>query len=216
MSKLKQILSSLLVIAVIVLFPHAGINPFPFAYCIPIIIMGWTSLRYDKESFSSVGCDVKEFGLKPLLVGSIAGILLFAFLEWGFFPLLNKIVALQPANLNDFSSLKGNTGNYIFIVAMGWLVGGFYEELVFHGFIFTRLERMMPPKYAIATSFLLTNTIFAFYHFQLGATGMINAFIAGSAYHALMLFFKRNLWYSFFVHGVFDTIALTFIYAGYQ
>jgi uncharacterized protein len=212
MNKAKQILLTLLPIAIVVLFPYAGINPFPFAYCIPIIILVWTALKYERESFASVGFDANKFGLQPLVVGSMVGALLYVFLNWAFFPMLNKMVALQPANLEGFDSIKGNTSNYIFIVSMGWLVGGLYEELVFHGFIFTRLQKIIQPTYAIITSFLLTNIIFAFYHYQLGPTGIINAFVAGSVYHGLMLYFNRNLWYPFFAHGVFDTIALTSIY----
>jgi uncharacterized protein len=215
MNNAKQIILTLLPIVVIVLFPHAGINPFPFAYCIPIIIVVWTALKYENESFASVGFNVNKFGLKPAVIGSIAGALLFAFLQWVFFPLLNKMVVLQAANLEDFNSIRGNTGNYIFILTMAWIVGGFYEELVFHGFIFTRLEKIIHPRYATAISFLFTNILFALYHFQLGTSGIINAFVAGIAYHGLMLYFKRNLWFSFFAHAVFDTIALTYIYAGY-
>jgi membrane protease YdiL (CAAX protease family) len=94
-------------------------------------------------------------------------------------------------------------------------VGGFYEELVFHGFIFTRLEKIIPGKYGLVMSFIGANLIFALYHFQLGPAGILNALIAGCAYHALMLRFNRNLWYSFFFHGFFDAIGLTYIYLGY-
>jgi membrane protease YdiL (CAAX protease family) len=98
---------------------------------------------------------------------------------------------------------------------MGWLIGGIYEEIVFHGFIFTRLEKLFKPKNVLIICFLLTNILFAFYHWQLGISGMINAFIAGMVYHALMLRYKRNIWYAVFCHGIFDTIGLTFIYLGY-
>ena len=63
-------------------------------------------------------------------------------------------------------------------------------------------------------SFWVSNIIFALYHLQLGAEGVLNAFIAGSAYHALMLYYKRNMWYAIFCHAAFDTIAITYIYLG--
>ncbi|MBK7433106.1 MAG: CPBP family intramembrane metalloprotease [Chitinophagaceae bacterium] len=136
-------------------------------------------------------------------------------MTWVFFPLLNQLAELPPADLGDFASIRHNTPFYLFLLAMGWIVGGFYEELVFHGFLFTRLEKMMPGKIAVPVAFLLSNVIFAAYHFQLGAEGVINAFMAGSVYHALMLYHKRNLWYAIICHAVFDTIALTYLYAGY-
>ena len=75
---------------------------------------------------------------------------------------------------------------------MGWLVGGFYEEIVFHGFIFSRLEKMSRGKYATAIAFIGTAIIFGAYHFQLGGIGLINALIVGAVYLGLFLFYKRN------------------------
>ena len=104
---------------------------------------------------------------------------------------------------------------YLFIVIMGWLVGGFYEEIVFHGFIFSRLEKMIPCKYATSIAFIGTSIIFGTYHFQLGVDGLINALIVGAVYLAIFLFYKRNLWYSIICHGTYNTIVITLIYHGY-
>lgn len=215
MKTIKEILFTLLTIAFVVIFPHTGLIPLPFAYSIPVLLFIWFFLKINKQSFSDIDFSFKGFKIRALLIGSLTAILLFAFLNYVFFPLLEKLVQLPPANLGDIAKIKGNTGFYIFLLAMGWLIGGFYEELVFHGFIFTRLEKLISARYAMPVSFLLSNLIFASYHLQLGTGGVINAFIAGSVYHALMLYYKRNMWYAIFCHAVFDTIALTFIYAGY-
>ena len=215
MTSLKEILLSLFAILIVLLVPHSGIIPLPFGYSIPILIFVWLFLKQYKENFEGIGFSFKRFEIRSVLIGTLAGILIYSFLNWVFFPVLEKFIELPPANLGGFAKIKGNTGFYIFLLAMGWIVGGFYEELIFHGFIFTRIEKMIPGKYALLLGFLLTNFIFAFYHVQLGTGGVINAFLAGSAYHALMLYYKRNMWYAVFAHAVFDTIALTFMYAGY-
>jgi membrane protease YdiL (CAAX protease family) len=205
----------LLAIAFVFLFPHFGLLPLPFSYIIPVLLVVWLYLKRTKENFSNLGFSFKRFEFKAVIVGAIAAILLFIFLNYVFFPLLNKIVLLKPANLDDFKNIRHNLSWYIFILIAGFIVGGFYEELVFHGFIFTRIEKIAAGKYALAFSFILTNLIFGLYHFQLGIAGMLNAFIAGCAYHALMIRFNRNLWYSIFFHTFFDAIALTYIYLGY-
>lgn len=215
MTSLKEILLSLFAIIIVLLVPHSGIIPLPFGYCIPILVFVWFFLKQYKENFAAIGFSFKRFEIRSALIGTLAGVLIYSFLNWVFFPVLQKIIELPPADLGGFAKIKGNTGFYIFLLAMGWLVGGFYEEIIFHGFIFTRIEKMIPGKYAVLLGFLLTNIIFAFYHAQLGTAGVINAFLAGSAYHALMLYYKRNMWYAVFSHAVFDTIALTFMYAGY-
>ena len=215
MMPLKEILLSLIAILIVVLVPHSDIIPAPFGYAIPVLIFIWFFLKRRKENFGSLGFSFKRFGIKPIFIGMLSGIIIFSFLTWIFFLLLEKLVELPPVNLGDFAKLKGNTGFYIFLLIMGWIIGGFYEELVFHGFIFSRLEKIIAGHYATIISFLLTNLIFALYHLQLGTSGVINALIAGVFYQALMLYYKRNMWYAIICHAVYDTIALTFIYGGY-
>ncbi|MCW3119954.1 MAG: family intrarane metalloprotease [Chitinophagaceae bacterium] len=122
---------------------------------------------------------------------------------------------LEKANLDDFKNIRHNFSMYLFVIIMGWLVGGIYEELVFHGFIFKGIEKIITGRTGFIISFVLTNLIFGLYHVQLGASGIINAFAAGCAYHALAIKFQRNLWFAVFFHGFFDTIALSYIYLGY-
>lgn len=210
----KEILIPIFAIAFVVLIPHTGIIPFPFAYSIPVLLFIWFFFKQYKENFATIGFSFKRFEIKPVFIGTVAAILLFAFLNYAFFPIFEKLVDLPKADLGDYNKIKGNTGFYIFIVAMGWIIGGFYEEIVFHGFIFKRLEKLFAGKFAVPISFLLSNIIFALYHIQLGTEGVINAFIAGLVYHALILFNKRNMWYGIFCHAVFDTIAITYLYLG--
>jgi len=215
MKLLKEIIFPLLAIMLVVIIPHTGLVPLPFGYCLPVLLFTWLYLRYHKENFSSLGFSLKRFSFHALLTGTLGAVCLIVFLTWVFFPLLKQWTGLPDADLGDIGSVRHNTPFFLFLLAMGWIVGGFYEELVFHGFIFTRLEKLLPGKSAVPVAFLLTNLIFAAYHVQLGIEGVINAFIAGSFYQALMLYFKRNMWYAIICHAVFDTIALTFLYAGY-
>ena len=85
-------------------------------------------------------------------------------------------------DLSDFASIRGNVVNYIFILLLAFIVGGFYEEIVFHGFIFTRLEKILHGRYATAVAFCLTAIIFGAYHFQQGIKGVLLSMIAGAAY----------------------------------
>lgn len=212
--QLKNILLSILAICVVTTVPHLGLIPLPFGYCIPMLLVVWLHLKYNKENFSTIGFSIKAFHIKSFVVGAIAAILIFSFLYFVFFPLLEIIVKLEDVDVDLYKQIRGNTGFYIFILIMGWVVGGLYEEIIFHGFIFTRIEKMLTVKYATVISFILTSILFGLYHLQLGTGGAINAFLAGAGYHALTLFYKRNLWYGIFCHAVFDTIAITLIYLG--
>ena len=212
--QLKNILISLIAISLVVILPHTGIIP-NFGYSIPILLFIWLYLKYSKETFSDIGFSFKRFKPKSILIGSLAAVLIVCFMQFIFFPILEYFVVFEDTDVELYNFIRENKWNYVFILVMGWVVGGFYEEIVFHGFIFSRLEKMIPGKYATVISFIGTSIIFGAYHFQLGADGLINAFIVGAAYHALALYYKRNLWYSIICHGVYDTIVITLIYMNY-
>ena len=211
-----EFILSIIVIGFSFLFPHFGIIPIPFAYTIPVLLIIWLLLKKTKENFTNLGFSVKRFEWRAVAWGAVCSAMLILFLRFVFFPLLTKIIILPEANLDDFKSIQHNLQLYLFILLMAWLVGGFYEELVFHGFIFTRIEKMITSKYAAPAGFFITNLIFGLYHFQQGITGVIHAFIAGCAYQLLMMKFNRNLWYAIFIHAFYDSIALTLIYLGYK
>ena len=212
---LKNILLTTLAICIVLIIPHLELIPLPFGYVIPMLLFIWLYLKFNKERFSSLGFNFKAFSLKSFLIGTLTGVLIFSFLYFIFFPLLQYIVELPDSKVDLYDKLKGNTGLYVFLLIMGWLVGGVYEEIVFHGFIFTSIEKLLPQRTALPISFLITSILFGLYHFQLGYDGVINAFLAGMGYHLVILMNKRNLWYGIICHAIFDTIALTLLYLGY-
>ncbi|HEY5461922.1 MAG TPA: type II CAAX endopeptidase family protein [Hanamia sp.] len=209
-----EIIFTAFAIAFVFLFPHFGFVPIPFYYVLPVLIFVWLFLKRTGEKFADIGFSFKRFEIKSIFTGAIMAIALFVFLQYVFYPLLSKIIVLKPANLDDFKNIRHHPLNYVFTLAAGFIAGGFYEELIFHGFVFTRIEKIVRGKFAVPVSFIITNLIFGFYHLQLGTAGMLNAFIAGCAYQYLMMKFNRNLWYSIFFHAFFDAIALTYIYIG--
>lgn len=211
----KNILFSLLAICIVTILPHLNIIPLPFGYVIPILLFIWLYLKFNKENFHSLGFSFETFNLRCFLMGTVSGVFIFSFLYFIFFPLLQYIIVLPDTKVELYDNLKGNTGLFLFLLFMGWLVGGLYEEIVFHGFIFTYIEKLLPRRISLTVGFLITNIIFGLYHFQLGYDGVINAFLAGMGYHILILMNKRNLWYGIICHAIFDTIALTLLYLGY-
>jgi len=210
----KEVVLIIFAISFVFLFPHFAFLPVPFLYVLPVLLVVWWFLKRSGENFTDIAFDFKRFEIKSIFIGAASAIALFVFLQYVFFPLLSTIIDLHPANLEDFKNIKHHPFNFIFILIAGFIVGGFYEELVFHGFVFTRIEKIVKGKFVVPTSFILTNVIFGLYHFQLGTAGMLNAFLAGSAYQYLMMKFHRNLWYSIFFHAFFDAIGLTYIYLG--
>ncbi len=211
---LQLTILSLFIIAFCFFTPHYAQLTI-FIYPIVVLLIIGLFLKYiSKENYTNLFFSFKRFGFKAVWIGIIAAILLSCFFQFAWEPLINKILPGEKIDLSDFSGIRGNMVNYLIVLLLALLVGGFYEELVFHGFIFTRLEKIFPGKRATIAAFIITNIIFGAYHFQQGIKGILVATIAGDAYHVLILKFNRNLWYGLFFHAFFDFIGLTLIYPG--
>lgn len=212
--RLKELLLNLFAIGLIVILPHTELIPL-FGYSIPILIVVWLLLKHFNEDFSSIGFSLKQFHPKAILIGSLSAILILSFMQLIFFPLLENLVVFEEKEVGLYAFLKENKWQFYFTLLMGWIIGGVYEEIVFHGFLFTRLEKMVPGRFSTKIAFIITASIFGAYHYQLGAVGLINALIVGLVYLGLFLYFKRNLWYAIFCHGCYNSIVITLIYLGY-
>lgn len=209
-----HIIYILLAVCLVTIVPHLDLIPVPFGYTIPILLLVWYLLRIKNENFATIGFKAKGLTVRAACIGSLAGVIIYSFLNFVFFPLIKHWIHFPEVQIDLYNQLKGNTGFFIFILIMGWVVGGLYEEIVFHGFLFTRIESIIPKRMAAWVGLILTNVIFGFYHFQLGAEGIVNALLAGFGYHIVILMNNRNLWYGIFAHAVFDSIAITQLYLG--
>src|SRR6266496_3493134 len=205
---------SIVLIAFCFLFPHFAGFPI-FFYPLIVLLVVWLYLKYvTKENLSDLFFSFKRFESRSIWIGIIAALVLSVFFQYAWDPFVNWILPSARMDLSDFSSIRNNPIGYIIILLLALVVGGFYEEIVFHGFIFTRLEKIFHGKWNTIFAFIVANLIFGLYHFQQGIKGILLATIAGVAYHVLILKFNRNLWYGLFFHAFFDFIGLTLIYLG--
>lgn len=216
-SKPLKIALNLFTILFIVVFPHLGlITFFPMVYTIPVLLLVWLCLKVNKETFKDIGFSFKALNIKPVLIGIVLAVFIFLFMRSIFFPILENFIEFKEVDVDLYNDLRNNgTTYYISMVILGWVVGGFYESIVFHGFMFTQLEHVVTEKYKTPISFIITSLLFGIYHYQLGTADMINALIIGAGYLGLFLFYKRNLWYTIICHGAYNTIAMTLLYLGY-
>ncbi len=211
---LLQILINLLAIAIVVVLPHLGLIP-NFGYSIPILLIVWLVLRRNGEKFSDIGFRFKSFTPGAALIGSIAAVAILSIMQLLVFPVLEYFIEFESTDFDLYDLIRESKAQLVFFVVMGWIIGGFYEEIVFHGFIFTRLEKMIPGKYATALGFVVSCILFGAYHLQMGSADAFNALMVGTVYQGLFLYFKRNLWASIICHGVYNTLVMTLIYLRY-
>lgn len=115
-----------------------------------------------------------------------------------------------------FAHMRANAGSYLFmLLPLGWGSAAFGEEMLYRGFLATRIEIMFGGgRAAIVAAALLQAILFGAVHAFLGGAGMIKAGLLGLAWSAAYYRFGRNLWPLIIAHGLVDTVGLTALYFG--
>lgn len=138
-----------------------------------------------------------------------------AFIKFLYFPFINHFFKNYIRAYTEYDFIKNNIRNLLIITAAAWIVGGFYEEIVFRGFIQRIIQKWFSkykPSFWIAGVF--TSLLFGLYHWQQGIFGVIPAALGGFYWICLLKQYNGNLWYPVVSHAFYDTIALTMIYLG--
>jgi membrane protease YdiL (CAAX protease family) len=200
------------IIAFLVLFPHFVPLPF-YSYavvCLAIIIF---YLRTQKKILRDLG--LKRNGLTPhtFVVGILSALLWIAFNKWVYHPFITHFFVVEP--YTEYGFIRNKLSNLIITVIAAWIIGGFYEEIVFRGFIQTTIRKwFVKSRHSFWLAGLLTSILFGLYHWQQGIFGIVASCLAGFLWTLLLWRYKGNLWYPIISHAIFDTIALTMIYFG--
>jgi len=100
-------------------------------------------------------------------------------------------------------------------MAVGWIHGGFIEELICRGFLLTRPETLFGkrPWSTVVAVFLLV-VFFGLGHAYQGIVGMISTGLSSLVFWAAYFLSKRELGVSLFAHGLWDTIGWLLIFSG--
>jgi membrane protease YdiL (CAAX protease family) len=189
--------------------------PFPgsIAVIASLLLASWRLSRHS-ESWPGVGVRTpRSWGGVAL---SVIGI--YATVAAAMILLVTPLADAMrwPAlDTSAFASVRGNAATLAGMLVLVWTVVAFGEELIFRGFILSRLQRLLGPgATGGAVAVVLQAALFGVGHFYLGARGMAAATLVGIVYGSWYLLRERNLWPLIIAHGVTDTISMVAIYAG--
>jgi uncharacterized protein len=200
------------IVTFLITFPHFVPLPF-YTYslvCLTVIIF---YLRKEKKNLRSIGLKHRGLTVHAIFIGVLSALVLVAFNKWVYHPFIIHFFNVPPYTEYDF--IREKLLNLIMVIIAAWIVGGFYEEIVFRGFIQTIIQQWLyRNKYSYWIAGFLTSILFGLYHWQQGIFGIVPSFIGGLLWTFLLWRYKGNLWYSIISHAVYDTIALTMIYLG--
>jgi membrane protease YdiL (CAAX protease family) len=109
--------------------------------------------------------------------------------------------------------LRGNLTNYFIMMIVGWIAGGVMEEIVFRGFLITRLKKVFGEHPASLVLILLISSIpFGLAHQYQGAAGMWSTGLIAVILGIIFIKNNCNLWLPILTHGFINTVGLSLIY----
>lgn len=128
---------------------------------------------------------------------------------------LGRLLDWPPLAVGALGELEGQPLRLAALLVIAWTTAAFGEEMLFRGFLMTRLERLLGAhRAAIAGAVVLQGLIFGVGHFYLGVRGAATAAVVGIVYGAFYYRCGRNLWPIIVAHGLTDTISLLVLYRG--
>lgn len=175
-----------------------------------VMLFTWWLVRLRGERW-------KHFGLKrPESIGNTIAIVLGMTVLLWMISLTADLLGFE----RDFSTFNPiRTSPYLLLYAFVyvWIFAGFYEEIVFRGFIMRRFAMVFGregknwPWYA---AIVLQGSVFGIAHMYQGVYGVILTGIAGMLFGIAFFMGKKNLWPIILAHGLYDSTRIVAFYFG--
>jgi membrane protease YdiL (CAAX protease family) len=197
-----------------------------------IMLFTWGLIRWRGDRWANFGLKRPENMKKA--IGVFLGLLLFIWFTVTFTEWLGI-----KRDLSQFEFIRGNPFLLVYFVIYVLIFAGFYEEIMFRGFLMVRLAQIFggcmrlhqvtnenrhkrtaqhigPPCHgAWYLAIIMQGVFFGFVHAYQGLNGIIITGVAGMIMGATYLLAGRNLWPLILAHGVYDAIRMISFYFGY-
>ncbi len=174
----------------------------------------WLMLRWTGGKWADTGLRRPESWPRTIGYGIGLGVALQMVATYALSPLLEVFGAVHDAS--QFEGFIGNNQLLATYLAVSWTTAGFGEELIWRGFVMTRIAKLFgDSRAARVTAVIVTAVFFGIIHFQQGSLGIIATGFVALVLGAVFFASRRNLWLVFIAHGVMDTIAFMYLYNGW-
>lgn len=198
------------IIAFLILFPHYIPLPF-YSYAVICLLLIWFLLRKEGKTFGNLGLTKNGLTAKAILTGIVSALIWVGFMQFIYIPTI-KYLFVVP-HYTEYNFIRGSISTLLMIIAAAWFIAGFYEEIVFRGYIQSLLDKRLTQKKRI-WSVVITSLLFGLYHWQQDIFGVTAGVLGGLFWGILYKKFSNNLWIPVFSHAIFDTVTLLLIYTG--
>ena len=118
-------------------------------------------------------------------------------------------------DLSEVSGIEGNLINYLVFILLGWVLGGFCEEIIYRGYVLKRLAIIFgDTNKSWLLAAVAASIVFGFAHNYQGPSGIITTGMIALLFGLIFIFNKNNLMVLVLTHGIYNMIAITLIYLG--
>jgi len=171
-----------------------------------VLALAWAWLA--KVPWADIGFRAPRSWSVTLIGGILGGIVFKLLMKSLVMPLLGG-----PAVNAHFHFIAGNQAQMISMILASIIVGGFGEEIVYRGFLFDRLWRLLGESKATTIAIVtMTTILFSVIHIpEQGWAGAEQAFITGLTFGSIYAV-TRSLWLPIVTHAAFDVTAVLLIY----
>lgn len=177
-------------------------------FYIVVVVTLWAK-KWDWKYFGIT----KPSWLKTIIKAFLYLIFLFIFIEFLMQPFLE--LYFGKIDLSEVSAIEGNFTNYVLFIILGWILGGFCEEIIYRGYVVKRLAIIFgDTNKAWLLSAIIASIAFGFAHNYQGPSGIINAAIIGFIFALIFIYNRKNLMLPILTHGIYNMVAITLIYLG--
>ncbi|MDH5633538.1 MAG: CPBP family glutamic-type intramembrane protease [Gammaproteobacteria bacterium] len=196
----------LLILAAIVLVPGVGV-------VVALVIVSVLLAANRKQGiFRSIGFVRPESWTRALAAGLVFGLIIQLLAYLVFDPLFEKLTG-DRIDLSSLDGVRGNFRGYVVLMLLGWGFGGFAEEIIFRGYLITRLKMLFgDSRRSLAVILLITSAPFGLAHMYQGLSGVLSTGLLAMFFGLMFIRSGYNLWYSIFTHGFVNTLGITLIY----
>ncbi|MFN3513716.1 MAG: CPBP family intramembrane glutamic endopeptidase [Phenylobacterium sp.] len=166
------------------------------------------------ENWRSLGLSPPTSWLRTagLVVGGYLAVGLLATVLIGLvFPRLG----LRADAAASFGALRGDPWEYAYWIAIAWTSAAIGEELLFRGFVQSRLQRIVGHgRLATGVAVIGQAALFGLGHAYQGLGGVLLTGVTGLVLGIVYVAGRRNLAPCILLHGLIDTVSLTALFLG--
>lgn len=190
-----------------------------FAANLAMLLVIGIGLRARRQTWGHLGLGLNFSGKRALLRAVFQSVAVLVFAVAAFVAgsaLGSKVAPAQPhADMSGYEYLHGNLPMLFVALVMVYIVSSFGEEVVYRGFLMTRVAEMgKGTRTAWAAAVLVSALVFGLAHFGWGAVGIVQTTLMGVALSVSWLLVRRNLWVLVLAHAYMDTLLLVQLYVG--